>query len=69
LKSMTIYRLVGVLRCPYRRECGPDMKILCYDYEERDIEKMCLTREHFSCPEYLLKNADRSEKPASSLEL
>lgn len=58
---MSIYRLIGIMRCPFIDECGPDRQWIDYEIEIKGIEKTCLTRRHRGCDEYMLKMKKAAE--------
>lgn len=55
---MSIYALIGILRCPYRNECGPGKCSLDECEQADDKESMCFTRRHRECAEYLMRHAE-----------
>jgi hypothetical protein len=53
---MSIYAFIGILRCPYRDECGPDAGWgLDYEDDRGDAERFCFTRRHYKCDIYKSK--------------
>jgi hypothetical protein len=53
MEFMSIYRWIGILRCPFLSKCGPDAgEGVDYEEEERDAEKTCFTRRHRGCECY-----------------
>ncbi len=63
---MSIYSLIGILRCPFRKECGPDAGWgLDYEHEEKPLEKLCFTRRHLGCEVYKSKRLERMNRGSS----
>lgn len=50
---MSRYAFIGILRCPYRKKCGPETAD--FDDETEEMERECFTRMHFGCSDYNLR--------------
>jgi hypothetical protein len=59
---MSKYSLIGILRCPYRKVCGPDSENADYEFELEAAERHCLTRKHFGCAIYRSKRLEERKK-------
>ncbi len=63
LRFMPIYRFIGIWRCPFRRECGPDSEYGAdYEFELPEAERVCFTRRHLGCREYQTRKLRQKER-------
>jgi hypothetical protein len=58
---MSVYRWIGILRCPYRDECGPD-KMIDYGELAETAEEFCFTRRHLKCGKYKSRKQEATVK-------
>ena len=65
---MSLWRILGIFRCPYINECGPNKTEFDYEFEEDAANETCLTREHFSCPIYISKKQGHPINESSQTE-
>ncbi|MFH1420887.1 MAG: hypothetical protein ABIG30_02870 [Candidatus Aenigmatarchaeota archaeon] len=64
---MSVYEFIGVLRCPYRDNCGPDSEQTAFEFRDEDtdaFEDVCYTRRHRECDQFKMKRAqEQRTKP------
>lgn len=49
---LRILGAVGIGRCPYEKECGPETPWISDRLEEIEAERTCYTFHHRSCEKY-----------------